>query len=66
MGPHNVTWDEAMIRCRLLIQGLDPKRDVLVALPGWTESRGSREEVALAAARDIPVLTVLRAMEGAQ
>lgn len=64
MGPHRITWDEAMARCRYLIKSLDPKRDVLVTLPGWTESRGAREEVSLATARDIPVLTVLQAMEG--
>lgn len=65
MGPHRTSWEEAMCRCRFLIQCLDPKRDVLVALPGWTESRGAREEVALAVARGIEVLTVIKAMEGA-
>jgi hypothetical protein len=66
MGPHRTSWDEAMFRCRELIRGLDPKIDVLVALPGWTESRGAREEVALAVMKDIPVLTILQAMEGAK
>lgn len=65
MGPHRLSWEEAMLRCRMLIRGLDPKRDVLVTLPGWTESRGAREEVALAVSLEIPVLTVLKAMEGA-
>lgn len=63
MGPHRTTWEDAMARCRYLIRGLDPKRDVLVALPGWMDSRGAREEVSLAVALQIPVLTVLQAME---
>lgn len=47
-GSHRVTWDVAMVRCRDLIRGMDPTRDILVALPNWAESRGAREEVGLA------------------
>ena len=49
-------WETAMIRCRDLIRGLDPARDILVALPNWTESRGAREEVGLALELRIPVV----------
>jgi hypothetical protein len=49
MGPHRgQTWDGAMDRCRELIRGLDPARDIVVALPNWMDSRGAREEVLLA------------------
>ena len=48
MGPHRISWSEAMVRCRDLIRGLDPAMDILVALPNWAESRGAREEVGLA------------------
>lgn len=64
MGPHRMTWEEAMCRCRYLIQGLDIHRDALVTLPGWTESRGSREEVLLAESRGLRILNVKQALEG--
>ncbi len=64
MGPHDATWDEAMERCVALIRRLDPKTDVLlVTLPGWQGSRGAREEVALARAIGLPVLTTCEAMD---
>jgi hypothetical protein len=63
MGLHTASWDEAMDRCRSIIRSLDPKRDALVALPGWPNSRGAREEVALAKAVGLRVLTVFEAME---
>ena len=47
-GSHRVTWADAMVRCRGIICGMDPARDILVALPNWAESRGAREEVVLA------------------
>ena len=57
MGPHRgTTWDQAMDRCRELIRGLDPARDILVALPNWAESRGAREEVGLAMSLGIRVV----------
>lgn len=48
MGSHESDWETAMKTCRALIRGLDPARDILVTLPNWAESRGAREEVALA------------------
>lgn len=62
MGLHTATWAEAMERCRSLIRSLDPRRDVLVTLPGWMNSKGAREEVALAKAIGLPVLTVYEAI----
>lgn len=57
MGPHiGMDWETAMIRCRDLIRQLDPARDILVAMPWWAESRGAREEVALALELRIPVV----------
>ncbi len=57
MGDHrNTTWDDAMDRCRAIIQQLDPARDILVTLPNWAESRGAREEVGLAIGLGIPVV----------
>lgn len=57
MGPHRgMTWEEAMERCRYLLTTLDPARDVLVTVPGWENSRGSREEVGLASVRGIPII----------
>lgn len=57
MGPHrNQTWEGAMERCRELIRGLEPSRDVVVLLPGWEESRGAREERILAAFHGIETI----------
>lgn len=57
MGPHHgVSWEEAMTRCRDLIRGLEPGRDILVAMPTWADSRGAREEVGLAIELRIPVV----------
>lgn len=49
-------WETAMTRCRALIRGLEPGRDILVALPAWAESRGAREEVALALSLGVEVV----------
>jgi hypothetical protein len=62
MGSHRASWDEAMDRCRSLVRSLDPRTDALVTLPGWQNSKGAREEVALARAIGLPVLTVLEAI----
>ena len=60
MGPHrDQTWEGAMVRCRALIAGLDPARDILVRLPGWECSRGAREEVQLAGDRGVRVVDLL-------
>lgn len=57
MGPHRgMTWDHAMDRCRALVHGLDPDRDVLIALHGWSSSRGAREEVSIAIRRKVRVI----------
>lgn len=63
MGLHTASWEEAMCRCRSIIRSLDPKADALVALPGWMNSKGAQEEVALAKAIGLPVLTIYEAME---
>lgn len=56
MGPHReITWEDAMIRCRELVRGLDPARDCVVLVPGWDKSRGALEEVDLAEALGIPI-----------
>ena len=65
MGSHEASWGTAMVRCREIILGLDPKRDALVVLPGWPNSRGAREEVQLATLHGVRVLTVYEAMEQA-
>jgi hypothetical protein len=55
MGSHRATWDEAMVRCRMLVSNLDPSRgDCVALLPGWENSRGTREEAALARSLGIP------------
>jgi len=61
-GPHTATWDEAMERCRSLIQQLRPKQDVVVVLPGWERSLGALEEVALARKLGITVRTLAEAL----
>jgi len=62
MGSHRATWDEAMVRCRDLIRGLDPACDVLVTLPGWECSRGAQEDVELAREIGIRVVTMREAL----
>lgn len=62
MGSHAATWDDAMERCRVLIATLDPKTDALVVLPTWAQSKGACEEVQLAHALGVPVLTVVEAL----
>ena len=49
-------WETAMVRCRDLIRSLDPKRDVVVLLPGWQHSRGAMEEFLIALFLGIKVL----------
>lgn len=61
-GPHTATWEEAMERCRSLIQQLRPKQDVVVVLPGWERSMGALEEVALAKGQGIRVRTLAEAL----
>lgn len=63
MGPHRATWDEAMERCRSLVRGLDPQADVVVVLANWEQSKGAQEEVALARALGIRVMTIKEAVE---
>lgn len=61
-GSHRVTWEEAMVRCRSIIGGLDPAKDILVLLPEWESSRGTREEKALAESLGIRVVTLAEAL----
>lgn len=59
MGPHRgLSWEDAMTRCRDLVRGLDPERDLLVTLPLWDRSRGASEEVAMALERGVRVVPV--------
>jgi triacylglycerol esterase/lipase EstA (alpha/beta hydrolase family) len=60
MGPHHgVTWEGAMARCRDLVRGLDPARDILVTLPTWEDSPGAREEVGIALACGVRVIPLM-------
>lgn len=59
MGSHRLDWETALVRCRDLIRGLDPKTDALVVLPNWEKSRGAREEVDLAKSLGLRVLQVI-------
>jgi len=45
---HNLAWESAMEQCRRLIQNLIPGRDLVVLIPGWERSRGSKQERELA------------------
>lgn len=56
MGTHKATWEEAMVCCRALVRGLDPLLDAVIALEGWEQSRGAREEVSLALSLGIRVM----------
>jgi len=49
-GSHRVDWETAMDRCRAILQSMDPSQDCLVLLPGWEQSKGSREEAETAMA----------------
>ena len=63
MGLHEASWGTAMVRCRDLIRGLDPQRDVLVTMPGWQASRGAVEEVELARSLGVRVMTFFEAIQ---
>ena len=60
---HFGSWDEAMRKCRMAICAMDATQDALVVLPGWERSRGSREEVELAKAIGLPVVTIHEALQ---
>ena len=57
----DLTWDEAMDDCRDLL----PRMDALILVPGWQESRGAKEEKALAEAEGLPVFFTLAALRAA-
>ena len=63
MGSHRATWEQAMVRCREIIAGLDPERDALVLMPGWEQSTGTCEERQIALAMGLRVLTLVEALE---
>ena len=54
-GSHLRTWEEAMNDCRAIIQGMNPRTDCLVLIPGWEESVGAREEAVLARDMGLPI-----------
>ena len=56
-----LTWEEAMEDCRDLVG----RMDALVMVPGWQDSKGAREEKALAEAQGLPVFFTLAELRAA-
>lgn len=63
MGTHRASWENAMDRCRDTILAMDPRRDILVLLPGWEKSEGAVAEKLLATRLGIPVMTLSEALQ---
>ena len=53
---HETDWPSALLKDKLLLRELNIKRDAIIMLPGWEDSRGSRQEKQWAEEMGLPVL----------